>query len=973
MHKKYSYEEAYAECLKYFEGDELAAGVMVNKYLLKDFQGNFHEYSPTQLIDRITDEFHRIEKTYPNTIDRNEIHKALNKFKYIVPQGSPLFGIGNRYHITSISNCFLIESPMDSYQDIINKDAQIANIGKHRGGCGIEISKLRPRGMAVNNSALVSDGIGIFMERYSNTVKEIAQAGGRRGALLIGIDCNHCDLEEFITIKRNKNKVNGANISVKFNDAFLEAVEKNEDYVLRFPVDVLPEKAKFTKTVKARDIWNKFIESNHSSAEPGIFFWDTVLQNSLSDCYKDFSTVLANPCIAGDTVIKTSEGGRTIKDIVERYNNGISTYVLTYNENEQITEYKTVSNAILTKKETTTIRIMFEQDDNINTLECTPDHKIFTVNRGFVEAKDLTIEDTVQMLNYGKISTAKLFSVDGIVKHNFGINDVYDLTVNDNHNFYANDILVKNCGELVLAEKNSCILMALNLTGFIDSPFTEKAKINYKNFEKYTRMGMRLIDDMVDLEIEKVNSIIQKKMNDPEPMDVKQPEINLWQGIKDNYIKGRRTGLGILGLADMLAMLNIKYDSEEALKVVEDVFSKFHTYCMDEQAVLAKERGTFPVWEWEREKECCYIKILSKEVQDNIQKNGRRNISITTVAPTGSISLLTQTSSGLEPIFKRSYIRKRKIANIDLQNTQTKVSSTDADGTKWASYEVNHHGLEQWKKLNPEKDVKDSPYWKCEAGEINWKNRIKLQSIVQKYISHSCAATVNLPATTTIAEVNDIYMLAWKSKLKGVTIYREGSRQGVMTDKNDTTHVDIKDCFAPKRPPILPCNIHYSNIQGNAWIFFVGMLNGRVFEIMGGKKKNIEIPKKYKTGWTKKNGKNAEGNSTYDLYLGSLEESDDRMLIRDIISEFTPDAGSYTRMLSGMLSHGMSIKFICDQLRKDSEKAHMFCFEAGICRVLRTYIKDGETSSEDCPQCKAKLVYKDGCISCLQCGFSKCG
>ena len=820
MEKKYTYDEAYAECLKYYEHDELAAGVTTNKYLLRDNNDNFLEKSPIEMYDRITNEVSRIENMYPNSIAKAEIRKSFADM-IIIPQGSPMFGIGNNYQASSLSNCYTISSPLDNYTSIIMKDMELANVFKRRGGIGLCLSNIRPRGMHVNNSARTSDGITCFMERYSNTTKEVSQSG-RRGACLLTLSCLHPDIEEFINIKKDLTRITGANISVKWTDEFMTAVKNDVEVVLRFPVDATVENARMTRTVKARDIWKQFVKANHQSAEPGFLNWSKITGQSLSDCYKGYETVCCNPC-----------------------------------------------------------------------------------------------------------------------------------------------------SELPLSAYSQCLLTVINLTKFVKNPFMKDAEFNKKDFNKYVRMGLRIIDDIVDIEIEKLTAIIEKIKKDNEPADIKQLELDMWNKFIFNCRNVRRVGLGITGLADMLAFLNLKYDSKESLEFTEELFKTFHETVMDEDVELAKERGKFNIWNWEDEKECHYIKILPEKLQKKIKEHGRRHISVTTCSPAGSISILAKSSSGIEPIFKRSYIRKRKLTPEEITKG-SKVDSTDSDGNKWISFEVNHHGLEQWKKLYPERDIKESPYWNCEAGELDWKFRIKLQGIIGKYITHAISSTCNLPKTITEDEVSELYMMAWKEGLKGVTIYREGSRQGVMTDRNDTSNVDIKDSSCPKRPPILPCEIHYSNIQGNAWILFVGLLNGRPFEIMGGKKKNIEIPKKYKIGWTKKNGKNAEGNSTYDLYLGSIEESDDRMLIKDIISEFTPDAGSYTRIISGMLSHGVPIKFIREQLRKDSEKAHMASFEAVIARILKKYIKDGEQASDECPKCKIKLVYKDGCKSCLNCGFSLC-
>lgn len=816
-------QEIQKNCLEYFNGDELAASVIINKYLLKDADGNFIETHPDQLIQRLVSEFSRIEKNYPNPIPEEEIKTALDHFKYIVPAGSPLFGIGNSYSVSSISNCFFVGQPLDTYTSIIMKDLELANIYKRRGGVGIDISSLRPSGAPVNNAAKTSDGLTCFMERYSNTTKEVAQ-NGRRGALMISVSCDTIDIEKFINIKREKNKVTGANLSIKWNDDFLSAAEKDEEYVLRYPVDVPIEKAKITKTVKARDIFNLFVKANWESAEPGCFFWDRVVNQSLSDCYEEdgFTTGGSNPC-----------------------------------------------------------------------------------------------------------------------------------------------------GEIGLNEGGNCCLMSLNLTSFVKHPFTDKAEFDYHSFEKYVRMGMKLIDDQVDLENEKINLIISKINADPEPQELKDIETSIWKKIKDVLLKGRRVGLGVMGLGDMLAYLNMKYDSDEALKKTEKIFKRFHEYCMDVQTDLAKDRGKFKCWNWDKEKDCHYIKILSKDLQEKIQKHGRRNISITTVAPTGSLSILTQTTSGIEPCFNRTYSRRRKLSQ---EETTTKQLTIDEEGIKWVTYEVNHHGLELWKNIHPNKKIENSPYWGVEAGELDWKFRIKQQSVIQKYITHNISSTVNLKKEATEKEIYDIYMLAWKEGCKGITIYRDGCRKGVLERKDEKCDHIIETC-APPRPQILQCDINYSGVEGKSWVFFVGLLGGRPYDIFGGESKKIVLPKKYKKCWIKKNGKDKDGRRIYDLYIGSIEDSEERMIVEDLASVFSTSAGSYTRMISTMLRHGVPIKYICEQLNKD-DKSNMFCLERVISKILKRYIKDGELASGECPTChQISLQYRDGCVQCMTvgCGWSKCG
>ena len=630
---------------------------------------------------------------------------------------------------------------------------------------------------------------------------------------MISMDCRHPDIERFINIKRDKTKITGANISIKWSDEFLQCVKDDKEYTLRFPVDATVEKATITRVVKAREIWKQFVRANWESAEPGCLYWNRMISQSLSDVYPGWKTIGTNPC-----------------------------------------------------------------------------------------------------------------------------------------------------AELALSAYGACILMAVNLSSFVDKPFTPDAKFNIGLFEKKLRMSARLIDDLVELEMEKIQAIIDKIKSDPESEDIKRRELELWNKVMANYTSGRRVGLGITGLADMLAKMGISYASNASLATSESIFKTFHETLMDENAVLAQERGKFPLWNWELESECHYIKILPKSIQERIQRYGRRNISITTVAPAGSISILAQCSSGIEPVFKRTYTRKRKINPEELERG-VKPDKTDPDGTKWLNYDVYHHGLEEWKRVNPGKKVEDSPYWKSQADELDWKFRIKLQGTIQKYITHSIASTCNLPADATEDEISKLYMMAWDEGLKGVTIYREGSRDGVMVEK-------AKEWVRPK---VLECDIQYSSVEGNQWIFFTGIQEGRPVEIFGGRKSNIDIPKKFKRGWIIKNGKADDGRRTYDLYLGSLEETDEQMIVHDIASEFSNTAGSYTRMISLMLkSKDTPIHEICEQLNKDTA-SHMFTFEKTIARILKRFIRDGVRTKDFCEQCKGETFeYRDGCKYCVNCGASRC-
>lgn len=820
----YTQSEVIEECIKYFGGDELAAGVCMNKYLLKNSNDEFLEKSPDDIHKRLASEFARIEKKYKNSVSYDTIYESLKGFEKIICQGSPMAGIGNNEQVMSIGNCFVIGSPHDSYSGIMKKDEELAQIMKRRGGVGIDISSIRPMGAKVKNAARTSDGIGCFMDRFSNTTLEVAQ-NGRRGALILLLSCKSPDIMNFINIKRNLKKVTGANISIRWTDDFLKCVERDEEYTLRWPVDASIEDAKMTKVVRAKEVWDEFIKSNWESAEPGCLFWDTILNQSISDCYTD---------------------------------------------------------------------------DGFGTVACNP------------------------------------------------------------------------CSELTMSENGGCILQVVNLLGFVDNKYTSSSKFNFEKFEKYTRLATRLMDDMIDLEIEKCDKIL-KKINIDKRKDPKlfEREYNLWKAIRSNYIAGRRTGLGVTGLGDTIAALGITYTSDESLKITEDIFKLFHSTSYDEGATLAQERGYFEHWNYDKEKESHYIKILPQSIKDKIRKYGRRNIGQNTCAPCGSISILAQTTSGIEPVFKRSYIRNRKMQESDRKMGLIATYKDDLD-IDWMSFEVDHHGLENWINVNPGVDISKNPYINAEAGEIDIYKKVEMQSIIQKYIDHSISVTHNLNKDATEQEISDLYMYAWKNKCKGATIYRDGSRLGVLTSKVENKSDEFTESKAMSRQNTLPCEIQYSTIKGKSWIFFIGLINKKPYEIFGGTRQNIEIPKKYKMGWIKKNGK-VNNRRTYDLYLGSLDSnSDDCMIIKDIASVFSPDIGSYTRTISMMLRHGVPIKFIVEQLRKDDKEANMFTFESSVARVLKKYIPDGLTTGELCQECNQNLVFSGGCSICPNCGWTKC-
>ena len=581
--------------------------------------------------------------------------------------------------------------------------------------------------------------------------------------------------------------------------------------------------------------------------------------------------------------------------------------------------------------------------------------------------------------NYGDLKGCANFYNHRVVSvTSDGYETVYNGTVDDFHNFFVGGfesktnsgkrkwVCINNlqCGELPLGEHSSCILMIVNLSKFVTDAFTAPV-FDWNLFDRHVTIACRLIDDMIDLELEKMRHIIAKVKSDPEPDDIKSVELEMWKKVKANHKQGRRVGLGVTGMGDMIAYMGLKYDSDEAIKFADKVFSAFHCTVMRNQAELAEERGPFPAWDWEKEKDCKYITMLPEETRKAIQKHGRRNISVTTCSPTGTISLLTRTTSGIEPVFMRKYSRFVKMTTDD-EKSGIKPVRVDSDGIRWRSMDVVHPGIKKWMDATGETNIEKSPYWENEAGEISWKRRVEMQSVIQKNITHSISSTCNLSTKATKEDVNSIYMAAWKGGCKGITIYVDGSRDGVLVSSKQEEQRRFL-----KRPEWLPCDIHYSTIEGNQWVFFIGIHNNVPYEIFGGRKSQIEIAKKHKTGWIYKNGM-VDKRRIYALYLGTREDSPEREIIKDIADSFSSTVASYTRMLSTMLREGVPLKIICEQLLKD-KKAVMGTFEAGAARVIKSYIKDGEKASGICGSCGVEaLQYRDGCVCCAQCGWSRC-
>ena len=679
-----------SESVEYFNGDELAANVFLSKYALRDASGNLLENSPRDMHRRLSREFARIEAKYPNPMSEETIFKLLDGFKYVVPQGSPMSGIGNDYQIQSISNCFVIDQPNDSYGGILFADQEQVQIMKRRGGVGFDISTIRPRGMNTSNAAKTTDGIGVFMERFSNSCREVAQ-GGRRGALMLTIDCRHPEVETFIDIKRDLKKVTGANISIRFTDEFMRAVEADYTFTLRWPVEARPEDAEITKVVSAKQIWEKFVDAAWASAEPGALFWDAVVNQGIVDCY---------------------------------------------------------------------------QDDGYKTISTNP------------------------------------------------------------------------CGEIPLSPYDSCRLMVVNATSFVKNPFTDRAEFDFNEFGSAVFAAQRLMDDLVDLEMECVDRILEKIDKDPQPKHVKQIEKDLWEKIKTAGLNGRRTGLGITGLGDALAALNHRYGSDDSILMTETIYSHLAMWSHYSSLVMAQERGAFPVWNYDKEKDHNYLsRIMSAtnklqpDALDLWKTTGRRNIALTTTAPVGSVSMLTQTTSGIEPAFMLSYKRRKK---INVNDDNTRVDFVDELGDKWQEFTVYHHWFKKWMDATGKTEPQDSPYWGGTANDIDWVKSVDIQAAAQKWIDHSISKTCNLPNDATKETVAQVYMRAWKTGCKGFTVYRDGCRNGVLVSDKPKDQPNTMQ-HAPKRPKELQCDIHRANVRNGenseSWMILVGLLDEKPYEV----------------------------------------------------------------------------------------------------------------------------------------------
>ncbi len=840
--KKYSAEEVLAEATKYFDGDVMVANVWMNKYALKTDKGELCELTPDDMHRRIAAEFARIEQKYPNPLDEAQINQLLKKFQYIVPQGSPMFGIGNEYQIASLSNCFVIGngSNSDSYGAIMKIDEEQVQLMKRRGGVGHDLSHIRPEGSLVQNSALTSTGIVPFMERYSNSTREVAQ-GGRRGALMLSISIKHPDAEKFIDAKMEQGKITGANVSVKIDDDFMRCVRTGTPYIQQYPIN--SRNPIVRKEINAKKLWDKIIHNAWKSAEPGVLFWDTIQHESIPDCYADlgFETVSTNPC-----------------------------------------------------------------------------------------------------------------------------------------------------GEIPLCPYDSCRLIALNLYSYVDEPFTENAKFNFEKFKKHVGIAQRLMDDLIDLEIEKIDKILEKIGRDPESDSIKRVESELWRKIKDKSLKGRRTGLGITAEGDMLAALNIRYGSEEAIAFSTEVHKQLALAAYRSSVEMAKERGKFAIFNASKEVHNPFIKRI-READPTLYQDmcsyGRRNIALLTVAPTGSVSLCTQTTSGIEPVFEIAYTRRRKVNPND---ANVKVDFVDKNGDSFEEYQVFHPKFAVWAKTkgydveklkamktNELKEIiAQSPYYKASAHDIDWVMKVKLQGAVQKWVDHSISVTVNIPENASEAVVSEIYKTAWESGCKGMTIYREGSRDGVILSEKEKnrskTSVSFGETNAPKRPEKLEADVIRFRNREEEWIAVVGLVEGRPYEIFTGKADAFYLHPAIKKGWVVR-VKNGNEPARYDFTFKDKQGFDG--IICGLSRMFNEEYWNYAKLISGILRHGMplpSVVNLISKLRFNDD--NIMTWKNGVSRALKNYIKDGTKVKQACPECEQEaLVYKDGCVTCMNCGHSKCG
>lgn len=841
--KIYTYEEAYAATKDYFKGDELAARVWTSKYALKDSFGNIYELTPDDMHHRLASELARIEQKYANPMSEDEIFQLLKEFKYIVPQGSPMAGIGNHYQLGSLSNCFVIglDGNPDSYGGIIKIDEEQVQLMKRRGGVGHDLSHIRPKGSPVKNSALTSTGLVPFMERYSNSTREVAQ-DGRRGALMLTVSIKHPDSEAFIDAKMTEGRVTGANVSVRIDDEFMKAAINGDKYTQQYPTE--SNDPKYKKEIEASALWHKIVHNAWKSAEPGVLFWDTIIRESLPDCYADFG-------------------------------------------------FKTIS--------------------------------------------------------------------------------------------------TNPCGEIPLCPYDSCRLIAINLYSYVNNPFTDKASFDYDLFKKHVAYAQRLMDDIIDLEMEKIDKIINKIESDPETMEVKETELHLWEKIKNKTLKGRRTGVGTTAEGDMLAAMGFTYGSNEAIDFSESVHKALAIAAYGSSVVMAKERGAFEIYDAERERNNPFVNRLKEAdpgLYEEMVKYGRRNIACLTIAPTGTTSLMTQTTSGIEPVFLPVYKRRRKVNPND---PDARVDYTDETGDSFEEYIVYHHKFITWMKSvgieakdsYSQAEIDDivarSPYYKATSNDIDWLAKVRMQGRIQKWVDHSISVTINLPNDVSEELVNELYVEAWKVGCKGCTVYRDGSRSGVLlsTKKEEKKgHYIADEEHILKRPIELEADVVRFQNNKEKWIAFIGLINNRPYEIFTGladDDEGIFCPKSVTKGKIIK-AVDEQGNKRYDFQF--INKRGYKTTIEGLSEKFNPEFWNYAKLISGVLRYGMPI----DQVLKligslELDNQSINTWKMGVERALKKYLPNGyKVNGQKCPKCgQETLIYQEGCLICTSCGTSKCG
>lgn len=1201
--KSFSYEEALSASVEYFGGDELAAKVFVDKYALRDLNQRILEKTPDDMHRRIAKEFARIEKKkFKNPLSEEKIFELLSGFKRIVPQGSPMYGIGNRFQFISLSNCYVVESPLDSYGSIMEADENLVQISKRRGGVGIDVSHLRPSGAPTKNAARTSTGVVSFAERYSNSIREVGQAG-RRGALMVTLNVHHPDILEFAKVKRDLTKVTGANISIRLTDEFLKAVDSGSQYEQRWPVD--SSTPSISKMVDAKSVWNVIVENAHHMAEPGLLFWDNIISESPADCYSDvgFKTISTNPCcFAADSevYVVTQSGVKDIKSVTNKdkifinqtkewastsgyfsagnaevfdvlFKNGEK---ITITENHKLCKVKSkregtrvfysegelvelknlkvgdkisihtesvaglklsekgsleegivmgflagdgclsyhddrqnypstvltfwqqeydaaeialdamnkmgynislVSNSVNGTKSIRSTKFTedfvnkykfniwkFKSQDMPNeflfdcsmdfikgflnayftadgTVSCNHEVKSYAIQLSSINKKYLQqvkqlllyfgIKSSIGMVreageyefkNGGKYATKDCYRLTITGVHNImrfrenlgfycshkqnklvsicekyamsrtpkcssyteivsidpvGIREVGCIEVDTWHKFTANGIISGN-SEIPLSAFDSCRLMLLNAFGYVDNPFTKKAQFDFERFNQDAEICQRLMDDLVDLEVECIDRILEKIQKDPESDDLKTREIKLWKKIKKAALDGRRTGTGATAIGDTLAALGLSYTSNDGISMTEKIYKNLKLSAYRSSVKMAKEIGSFPIWDHNKEKNNPFIERIKEEDPDlyaEMKKYGRRNIALLTTAPAGSVSILTQTSSGIEPQFMVDpYIRRKKGNPGDIG---FRTDFVDQNGDHWMEFKVYPPKVKMWMEITGESDLSKSPWKGSTAPELDWKKRVKLQSLAQKHLDHAISSTLNLPNDVSVESVEEIYRTAWKSGCKGITIYRDGCRTGVLVSESSSkkNENEIINTKAPKRPSVLECEVHHVSVKNKPYFVIIGLLKGKPYEVFASENtiedSDMIIPKHFFTGTLTKE---ARGHYRADLF----DKHGNTMVIKKIGDKLSEDEAALTRIISTALRHGADVQFIVHQLEK--VEGHMFGFSKSISRSLKKYIPDGtEVTGETCSNCNTQdacaLIRQEGCVICKSCGWSKCG